>query len=82
VIDVGPLVDKFRAMYGQLAAFGIGKGKPFAPDARMKGILEKAAKADPDQMLMSAFASVRLDRVAWQDRKGQWAGVAIAPGRG
>jgi hypothetical protein len=45
VIDAEPLVDKFLPMYGQLAALGIEKGKPFAPDARMRGILEKAAKA-------------------------------------
>jgi hypothetical protein len=32
----------FRATYGLLAALGIEKGKPFAPDARMKAILEKA----------------------------------------
>jgi hypothetical protein len=62
-------------MYGLLAALGIEKGKPFAPDARMKGILEKAAKAGRDQMLVSAFASGREDRFAWKDRKWEWAGL-------
>jgi len=75
VIDTEPLVDKFLPMYGQLAALGIEKGKPFAPDARMKGILEKAAKAGRDQMLVSAFASARPDRLAWKDRKWEWAAL-------
>jgi hypothetical protein len=73
VIDAEPIVDRFLPMYGLLAALGIEKGKPFAPDARMKGILEKAAKAGRDQMLVSAFASARPDRLAWPDRKWEWA---------
>jgi hypothetical protein len=72
VIDAEPLVEKFLPMYGLLAALGIEKGKPFAPDARMKGILEKAGW---DQMLVSAFASDRPDRFAWKDRKWEWAGL-------
>ncbi len=75
VIDAEPLVAKFLPMYGELAALGIQKGKPFAPDARMKRILEKAAKAGRDQMLVSAFASARPDRLAWNDRKWEWAGL-------
>src|SRR5262245_19848509 len=62
VIDAEPVWTKVPGMYGLLAALGIEKGKPFAPDARMKGILEKAAKAGRDQMLVSAFASDRPDR--------------------
>jgi hypothetical protein len=75
VIEAEPLVDRFLPMYGLLAALGIEKGKPFAPDERMKGILEKAAKAGRDQMLVSAFASNRPDRVAWKDRKWEWVGL-------
>ncbi|HEY1268049.1 MAG TPA: DUF1254 domain-containing protein, partial [Candidatus Binatia bacterium] len=75
VIDAEPLVEKFLPMYGELAALGIEKGKPFAPDARMRRILEKAAKAGRDQMLVSAFASARPDRFAWNDRKWEWAGL-------
>jgi hypothetical protein len=41
----------------------------------MKGILEKAAKAGRDQLLVSAFASSRPDRMAWSDRKWEWAGL-------
>jgi hypothetical protein len=75
VIDAEPLVDKFLPMYGQLTALGIKKGKPFAPDARMTNILEKAAKDARDQMLVSAYASTRPDRSAWKDRKWEWAGL-------
>lgn len=77
VIDAEPLVEKFLPMYGELAALGIEKGKPFAPDARMKGILERAAKAGRDQMLVSAFASARPDRFAWKDRKWEWVGLVL-----
>jgi hypothetical protein len=73
VIDYEPVVDEFRPMYGLLAAIGIEKGKPFAPDARMKGILKRAAKAGRDQMLVSAFDSARPERMAWNDRKWEWA---------
>jgi hypothetical protein len=75
VIDAEPLVEKFLPMYGQLAALGIEKGKPFAPDARMRGILEKAAKAGREQLLVSGFASSRPDRLAWPDRKWEWIGL-------
>jgi hypothetical protein len=75
VIEAEPLVEKFLPMYGILAALGIEKGKPFAPDARMTAILEKAAKAGRDQMLVSAFASARPDRLAWKDRQWEWAGL-------
>jgi hypothetical protein len=77
IIDAEPVWTKVPGMYGLLAALGIEKGKPFAPDARMKGILEKAAKAGRDQMLVSAFASSRPDRLAWNDRKWEW--VALVP---
>src|SRR5262249_2338354 len=80
VIDAEPLVDRFLPMYGQLAALGIQKGKPFAPDARMTGILEKAAKAGRDQLLVSAFASARPNRLAWTDR--QWERAALVPESG
>jgi hypothetical protein len=75
IINAEPVVDEFRPMYGMLAAVGIEKGKPFAPDARLKGILERAAKVGRDQMLVAAFASDRLDKIAWSDRKWEWVGL-------
>jgi hypothetical protein len=78
ILNAEPLVEKFLPMYGQLAALGIEKGKPFAPDARMIDILTRAAKAGRDQLLVSAYASNRLDRIAWPDRKWEW--VGLVPG--
>ena len=78
IIDAEPLVEKFLPMYGLLSAIGIEKGKPFAPDERMKAILERAAKAGRAQLLVSAFDSNRPDRLAWPDRKWEW--IGLVPG--
>ncbi|GBQ27806.1 DUF1214 domain-containing protein [Gluconacetobacter azotocaptans] len=78
IIDIEPPVDKFLPMYGLLATLGIEKGKPFVPDARMKNILESAAVEGRRQMMVSAFDSVRPDRLAWPDRKWEW--VGLVPG--
>jgi hypothetical protein len=78
ILQEEPLIGKFEPMYGLLATLGIEKGKPFAPDERMKAILTKAAKAGRDQMLVSAFDSNRPDRLAWPDRKWEW--VGLVPG--
>jgi len=75
IIDAEPLVPKYFPMYGLLSALGIEKGKPFHPDARMKDILERATKVARDQMLVSAFDSVRPDRINWPDRKWEWLGL-------
>jgi hypothetical protein len=78
IIDAEPMVEKFLPMYGLLSAIGIEKGKPFAPDDRMKAILDRAAKNGRDQLLVSAFDSNRPDRLAWPDRKWEW--VGLTPG--
>jgi hypothetical protein len=52
--------------YGDLAALGIEKGNPFKPDARMKKILENAAKIANAQMRVRSFADRRPDRVMWR----------------
>ncbi|GHE77934.1 hypothetical protein GCM10019059_41090 [Camelimonas fluminis] len=78
IIEAEPLAPSFLPMYGLLSELGIEKGRPFAPDARMKAILERAAKAGRDQMLVSAFASNRPDRVNWPDRRWEW--VGLTPG--
>ncbi len=73
VFEAEPVVPEFRAMSGLLMSLGIEKGKPFAPDARMKDILERATKAGREQLLVSAFDSNRPNRAAWDDRKWEWA---------
>jgi hypothetical protein len=75
VLDYEPVVDEFRPMHGLLAALGLAKGHPFDPDQRMIRILEQAARHGRDQMLVSAFASTRTDRLAWSDRQWEWLGL-------
>ncbi|HEV2566566.1 MAG TPA: DUF1254 domain-containing protein [Microvirga sp.] len=73
VIDLEPAYEAYRAYYGELAALGIIKGQPFAPDERMRAILEKAAVMANAQMRVQSFADRRADRIAWPDRKWEWA---------
>lgn len=75
VIEEEPILEEFKPMYGLLSALGIEKGKPFAPDNKMKSLLEQAAKEGRRQMLVSAFANWRPDRMVWKDRKWEWVGL-------
>jgi len=75
IIDKEPPFEPYRMMYGELAALGIMKGKPFAPDARMKDILVRAAKAANAQMRVQAFADRTPERVTWKDRQWEWASL-------
>jgi hypothetical protein len=70
LIDTEPAYEAYRMKHGQLASAGIEKGKPFAPDTRMKAILEKAA-----QMANDARTALRPDRVVWPDRQWEWASL-------
>jgi hypothetical protein len=80
VIEREPAYEGYCNQYGELAALGIAKGKPFAPDARMKAILEKAARAGLAQMRAQSFANRRPDRVVWKDRKWEWAALRYEDG--
>jgi hypothetical protein len=75
VIDDEPAILELRPMFGVLAALGIEKGRPFAPDARMRGILEAGAQRALDQMRVEGFASRRPDRLVWKDRAWEWVGL-------
>jgi hypothetical protein len=75
LINEEPAYEAYRMNYGQLASLGIEKGKPFAPDARMQSILVKAAQVANHQMRVQSFADRRPDRVAWPDRKWEWASL-------
>jgi len=75
ILDREPVVEEFRPMHGLLATLGIRRGEPFAPDPRTAWILERAARVGRDQMLVSAFAGTRPDRVAWPDRAWEWVGL-------
>jgi hypothetical protein len=73
IIDLEPAYEAYRNEYGELAGLGIVKGRPFAPDARMTAILEKAALMANAQMRVQSFADRRPDREAWPDRQWEWA---------
>lgn len=80
VIQREPSFEGYRNLYGELAVLGIAKGKTFNPDARMKAILEKAAKSANAQMRVQSFADRRRDRVVWKDRQWQWVGLRYEDG--
>ncbi len=80
LIDTEPPNEAYRAMYGELAELGIEKGKPFSPDARMKGILEKAAQTGNAIMRVQSFADRRSDKSVWKDRQWEWAVLRSANG--
>ena len=79
-IDAEPAFEGYHNEYGELAALGIEKGRPFKPDARMKRILEQAAKAANAQMRVQSFADRRIDRTVWKDRQWQWASLRFEDG--
>jgi hypothetical protein len=79
-VDSEPAYEGYRTSYGELAALGIEKGKPFGPDPRMKSILEEAAQAANAQMRVQSFADRRPDRIVWDDRQWQWASLRFEDG--
>lgn len=74
-IEAEPAFEGYHNEYGELAALGIEKGKPFRPAARMKAILEEAARAANAQMRVQSFGDRRSDRAPWKDRQWQWASL-------
>ncbi len=77
-INDEPANPEYRTWYGELAELGIEKGKPFAPDARMKAILEKAAVTGNAIMRVQSFADRRAERIVWPDRQWEWAVLRYA----
>lgn len=73
LIDSEPALPEYRPFYGELAALGIAKGKPFAPDARMQKILEQAARTGSAQLRVQSLADRSPDKVVWPDRHWEWA---------
>lgn len=56
LIDSETIEDRDRVMRGSLAAIGIERGKPFAPDARMQKILIDAEQVGKLMMVNEAFS--------------------------
>lgn len=73
LIDSEPSYAEYRDMYGELAELGIEKGKPFTPDARMKGILTKASQIGNAILRVQSFADRHPERIVWDDRQWEWA---------
>ncbi|GAA5121270.1 DUF1254 domain-containing protein [Luteolibacter yonseiensis] len=80
VVQSEPPFDGYRDAYGELAALGIEKGRPFEPDSRMKDILTEAARTANAQMRVESFADRRADRIVWPDRKWEWAALRFEDG--
>lgn len=79
-VDAEPAYTGYHNEYGELSALGIEKGKPFQPDARLKSILEEAARTANGQMRAQAFADRRPDRIVWKDRAWEWASLRFEDG--
>lgn len=79
-IDHEPAYEGYHNEYGELAALGIEKGKPFMPDARMEDILTRAAQIANDEMRVQSFADRRPDRFPWPDRQWEWASLRYEDG--
>ena len=80
VVDSEPPFDGYRAAYGELAALGIAKGQPFAPDDRMTAILERAAEIGTPRCGCSP--SPTAARTGWSgpDRQWEWAALRFENG--
>ncbi|WP_020469483.1 DUF1254 domain-containing protein [Zavarzinella formosa] len=79
-VDAEPTYKGYHNYYGELAALGIEKGKPFQPDARLKAILEKASKLGIAQMRAQSFGDRRPERIVWRDRMWEWASLRFEDG--
>jgi hypothetical protein len=80
LVNAEPPVEDYREHYGELAALGIAKGQSFAADARMQGILERAAKSSCAHMRVQSLADRRPDRRVWTDRRWEWAALRFENG--
>lgn len=68
--DVVPSHERFM-----LAAIGIEKGKPFAPDAQRRRTLDEAAHFASAIARTNSFASDDPEALVYPDRKWEWAFV-------
>jgi len=68
-----------KLMYAMIAPLGLAPGKPFAPDARQRGILEKAAVTGAEMVANMAFANRFDGRQFWPDREWEKTTFATTP---
>jgi len=80
IVEAEPAESLDIELAGQLAAIGISKGKPFAPDARMRKILREAvalANATARTLSMRARA---LDAFRYYEPTSAWLNPSFASG--
>ncbi|MFS2122702.1 DUF1254 domain-containing protein [Pseudomonas sp. Pseusp97] len=73
LVEAEPASPDQLGYYGDLAALGIAKGRPFEPDERMRGILLRAARMANAQLRVESFADDSPDRLVWPGRQWEWA---------
>ncbi|MGI9366442.1 MAG: DUF1214 domain-containing protein, partial [Rhizobiaceae bacterium] len=71
VVQAEPLLGERPELLGHLAAIGIVKGKPFAPDERMKAILKAAASAG-SVTVKTVISKPRDERFYWYPGESNW----------
>jgi len=79
-VDAEAAFEGYRTHYGELAALGIERGRPFAPDQRLTALLEEAARIANAQLRIQSFDDRRPDRVVWSDRQWEWAALRFEDG--
>jgi len=79
VVNSEPHAPEWAIMYGELAALGLARGRPFTPDERMVRILEQAARTANGQLRVQSLADRRPDRVAGPGRQWEWAPLGQDP---
>ncbi len=73
LLNAEPLLERDKVMGGMLASLGIEKGKPFAPEGKLKQALQQAAK-DGYAYLEYMFETPGYsNEIYWPDR--QWLGI-------
>ena len=80
VINNNPVHERDRFFIAMLKPLGIEKGKPFAPDARQKTILEEGARVGRAMAAANSF-DARLPGANWYPGTNWMASVLLDPGQ-
>ena len=78
VINNNPVHERDRFFMAMLKPLGIEKGKPFAPDARQKALLEEGARVGKAMAAVNTFEA-RLQGANWYPGTNWMASVLLEP---
>lgn len=67
IIDVEPVLPRDKVMMGMLATLGIEKGKPFAPDPRLRSAMERGVQ-DAYFYMQGLVDKMHAVNLYWADR--------------